>query len=574
VAVEDDPLFGSHASPADDPLFGSQASPADDPLFGSQASPKVTNLADAVRRSAIRDPGASALIAHDAAISWGELDSRIDAVAAGLATLDLPTNVATAARVALALPNVPEFAVAFFAVLRAGLVAVPVNPGYTARELHHVLRDSGASVIIATPAVLDAVSTVRADLPALQHAYTVGGDGIDGAPPFALLAEPPDAGGSLRVDSTTGGEDLAVLLYTSGTAGAPKGAMLSHRALIANHHQVERVSPPIVEAGDVVLLALPLFHAFGLNSGLGAVAWHGACGVLAERFDPAESLRLIARHHVSVVAAVPQMYVAWSLLPDLGESLASVRVAVSGAAPLDASAARRFLEATRHPVFEGYGLTETAPVVTTALASPVPKTGSIGRPIPDMEVKLVGADGAEIARVGADGLLDADQFDDDFDDDAGGVPGTDPGEIVVRGPNLFSGYWPDGAGGPDPEGWWATGDVAYADADGDLFLVDRLGELILVSGFNVYPREVELVLAGHPGVAEAAVVGIEHPYTGQAVKAYVVPAPGGAPPVEELIAHCERNLARFKCPGVIEFVPELTHSATGKVRKGMLRGRP
>jgi long-chain acyl-CoA synthetase len=266
------------------------------------------------------------------------------------------------------------------------------------------------------------------------------------------------------------------------------------------------------------------------------------------------------------------MYVAWSLLSDLGESLASVRVAVSGAAPLDASAARRFLEATRHPVFEGYGLTETAPVVTTALASPVPKTGSIGRPIPDVEIKLVGADGSEIARVGADGLVDADRFDDDFDDDAGGVPGTDPGEIVVRGPNLFSGYWPDGTDGPDAEGWWATGDVAYADADGDLFLVDRLGELILVSGFNVYPHEIELVLAAHPGVAEAAVVGIEHPYTGQAVKAYVVAAPGAATSVEDLIAHCERNLARFKCPGVIEFVPELERSATGKVRKGMLRG--
>ena len=479
---------------------------------------------------------------------------------------------AAPARVALALPNVPEFAVAFFAVLRAGLVAVPVNPGYTAREVRHQLRDSGAAAIIATPAVLEAVSTVRTDLPALRHVYAVGGDGIDGAPPFALLAELTAEGAPTTVDPTTGGEDLAVLLYTSGTAGAPKGAMLSHRALIANHRQVARVRPPIVESGDVVLLALPLFHAFGLNSGLGAVAWHGACGVLAERFDPAESLRLIARHHVSVVAAVPQMYVAWSLLSDLGESLASVRVAVSGAAPLDASAARRFLESTRHPVFEGYGLTETAPVVTTALASPVPKAGSIGRPIPDVEIKLVGADGSEIARIGADGLVDADRFDDDFDDDAGGVPGTDPGEIVVRGPNLFSGYWPDGTDGPDAEGWWATGDVAYADADGDLFLVDRLGELILVSGFNVYPHEIELVLAAHPGVAEAAVVGIEHPYTGQAVKAYVVAAPGAATSVEDLIAHCERNLARFKCPGVIEFVPELERSATGKVRKGMLRG--
>jgi len=544
---------------------------ADETSGRSQPAGQIRNLADAVRRAASRDPGAPALVAHDTVISWGELDARVDAVAVGLRALGLgggDDQERAPARVALALPNVPEFAVALFAVLRAGLVAVPVNPGYTTRELRHQLADSRTAAIIATSAVVEALSGVRTDLPALEHMFTIGSESVGGARSFAELAHE----GAGPVAPTTGGEDLAILLYTSGTAGAPKGAMLSHRALIANHEQVARVNPPIVSPGDVVLLALPLFHAFGLNSGLGAVAWHAACGVLAERFDPAETLRLIARHHVSVVTAVPQMYVAWSLLPELGESLASVRVAVSGAAPLDATAARRFLNATRHPIFEGYGLTETAPVVTTALASPVPKSGSIGRPIPDLEIKLVAPDGSEIARVGPDGLVDSDAFDDDFDDDAGGVPGTDPGEIVVRGPNLFSGYWPDGAGGPDKDGWWATGDVAYADADGDLFLVDRLGELILVSGFNVYPREVELVLAGFAGVAEAAVVGIQHPYTGQAVKAFVVLAPGVTASADDLIAYSERNLARFKCPSVVEFVPELPHSATGKVLKGSLRG--
>jgi long-chain acyl-CoA synthetase len=184
-----------------------------------------------------------------------------------------------------------------------------------------------------------------------------------------------------------------------------------------------------------------------------------------------------------------------------------------------------------------------------------------------VEVKLVASDGSEIARIGADGLIDA-ELSDDLED--AGTPGTDPGEIVVRGPNLFQGYWPDRRGGPDAEGWWATGDVAYADADGDLFLVDRLGELILVSGFNVYPHEVELVLAAHPAVAEAAVVPVEHPYTGQAVKAYIVLEPGAEASADDLIAHCERNLARFKCPNVIEFVPALPHSATGKVLKGTL----
>jgi long-chain acyl-CoA synthetase len=199
----------------------------------------------------------------------------------------------------------------------------------------------------------------------------------------------------------------------------------------------------------------------------------------------------------------------------------------------------------------------------------VPKAGSIGRPLPEVEVRLVTVDGAEIARVGPDGLVLEDEFDDDFDDDAGSAPGTDPGEIVVRGPNLFGGYWPDGAGGPDPDGWWPTGDVAYADVDGDLFLVDRLGELIIVSGFNVYPHEVELVLAGFPGVTEAAVMPMPHAETGQAVRAYVVAEPTVSR--EDLMAHCARNLARFKLPAAIDFVPELPHSATGKVLKGSLR---
>ncbi len=543
----------------------------------------IHNLADTVRRAAANGPDAPALVmpaqgtadvvssagGGDRTITWSELDRRVDAVAVALTALDLPADGAPA-RVALALPNVPEFAYAFFGALRAGLVAVPMNPSYTARELRHQLSDSGASVIITTQRIVEVLGEIRDELPLLQAAYTVG-DGADGALPFASLDQDLAHDGA-RIGPTTGGEDLAVLLYTSGTAGVPKGAMLTHRALIANHEQVQDVDPPIVSRGDVVLLALPMFHAFGLNSGLGAIAWHGACGVLIDHFDPIDSLSLIAQQHVSVVTAVPQMYMAWSLLPELGESLASVRVAVSGAAPLDQSAAARFLDATRHPIFEGYGLTETAPVLTTALASPVPKGGSIGRPIPRVEIKLVAADGSEIARVEASGLVDSDIYDDDFDDDAGGVPGTDPGEIVVRGPNLFSGYWPDGAGGPDEDGWWATGDVAYADADGDLFLVDRLDELILVSGFNVYPHEVEMVLAAHPAVADAAVVGFESLLTGQAVKAYVVLKGDSAVSEEDLLTHCRRNLARFKCPSMIDFVAELPRSATGKVRKGTLRG--
>ncbi len=499
------------------------------------------NVADLVQR-ATAEAGADkpALIWQDQTVTWGELDARVDATARALGALNLPDSAGYPARVAIALPNVPDFAVTYFGILRAGLIAVPVNPGYTQRELHLVLTDSGAEVLIATQVVLDQVEL------AVPHRFTAPPDGPAGA---ASPGGPVEAG--------TGGEDLAVLIYTSGTEGDPKGAMLSHRALLANHDQVAQVTPPPVGADDRMLLAVPLFHAYGLNSGLGAVAYHGATGVMLERFDPAESLGLIARHQVSVVVGVPPMFVAWSLLPECGEVFAPVRVAVSGAAPLNVAAAGRFLAATGHPVFEGYGLTETGPVLTTTLASPVPKAGSIGRPLPGVMIKLVSAGGEEIELA-----------EDDFDDDAPGSPGTDPGEIVARGANLFSGYWPDGRDGPDPEGWWPTGDVAYADGDGDLFLVDRLRELILVNGFNVYPYEVEQVLQSHPAVEEAAVVGVPHPYTGQTVKAFVVTREPVA--TEELLTHCEHNLARFKCPTAIQFVPSMPHTATGKVRKAAL----
>jgi long-chain acyl-CoA synthetase len=286
------------------------------------------------------------------------------------------------------------------------------------------------------------------------------------------------------------------------------------------------------------------------------VARAGCTGVLVERFDPVDTLALMQRHGITNVIGAPPMYMAWSLLPQFAEAFAGVRLAVSGAAPLDPEAQQRLLDATGHHVFEGYGLTETAPVLTSTLASEVAKPGSIGRPIPGVELELVDSSGEAFGT----------------DDDEEIVLGDDePGEIAVRGPNLFSGYWPDGAGGPDTDGWWRTGDVAYRDDDGDLFLVDRLRELVLVSGFNVYPREIEDVLFAHPDITEAAVIGVPHPYTGETVKAFVVPADGAHLSVADVIAHCEGSLARFKCPTAVEFVDALPHSATGKVAKSRLR---
>lgn len=473
------------------------------------------NVADLVRRAAAVAPGKAALLYRDSVLTWAELDARVERAAAAL----LARGLAPRDRVALLLGNGPDYSVGYFAILRAGLVAVPINPAFPDPELAHVLADSGARLVL-------------------------GARSSDPDVPVLAVAELMDAPQG-SVAAPAGGEDLAVLIYTSGTSGRPKGAMLSHRALLANLEQAARISPAVVSADDVVLLVLPLFHIYGLNAGLGAVAFSGATGVLIDRYDPVETLAEVRRRSVSVVLGAPPMFHAWLLLPGLAEAFSTVRLAVSGAAPLAPAVRAAVLEKTGHYVYEGYGLTETGPLLTTTLGGAVPKAGSIGQPIPGVQLRLVDDSRTEVE--------------------------DEPGEIEVRGENLFSGYWPDGHGGPDGDGWLATGDVAYADDDGDLFLVDRRRELILVSGFNVYPHEVEQVLAGHPDIAEVAVIGISHPYTVESVKALVRPREGAHPTAEDVIAFAARSLARFKCPTTVQFVAELPHSATGTVAKGRLR---
>jgi long-chain acyl-CoA synthetase len=486
-------------------------------------SSEPRNVADLVGRAAASNPDKLALVDGGRSVTWGELEHAVDRFAAALTAR--PLNAGD--RVGLLLANSIEFAIAYFGVLRAGLVALPLNTAYTSDELDYQIADAGAVLVVADAAHATAAAQVE----------TV----VAGADEWQAMVATDD----LSPTNDAGAEDLAVLLYTSGTTGRPKGAMLSHRALLANLAQLSQITPAVVAADDVVLLVLPLFHVYGLNAGLGMTAYVGATGVLADRFDPVETLQLVRDAHVSNIVGAPPMYVAWSMLPGLRDSFASLRLAVSGAAPLPPGVLASVLESTGHNVFEGYGLTETAPVLTTTLCSGVAKPRSIGRPIPGVELRLLES-GEEV--------------------DEG-----DPGEIVVRGANLFSGYWPDGKGGADHDGWFSTGDVAYVDDDGDLFLVDRIRELILVSGFNVYPREVEDVLVAHPDVEEAAVIGVPHPYTGETVRALVVTREGADLTPDDVIDWSARKLARFKCPTSVEFVEELPHSTTGKVAKGRLR---
>jgi len=498
------------------------------------------NLSELVRQAAERAPDKPALLHLDRVMTWTELDATVDRAAAGLRALGLDPGD----RVALVLGNTPAFAISYFGVLRAGLVAVPVNTAYTGRELTHVLGDSTTRAVIVQGQTASTVSEVAGSLPALEH--VVVAETSTAASGMTTLDALLASGGAGPAEPVGAGEDLAVLIYTSGTSGRPKGAMLTHRALLANLDQCSRIDPPVMAQDDVVLLVLPLFHIYGLNAGLGMVAKHAATGVLVEHFGPADSLDVMRRHQVTNVIGAPPMYVMWSMLPDVGDAFAAVRLAVSGAAPLPPEVLGRFLDASGHHIFEGYGLTETAPVLTTTLMSEVAKAGSIGRPIPGVELELRNDDGSPVEE-------------------------DDPGEIAVRGANVFSGYWPDGHDGPDDSGWFRTGDVAYADDDGDLHLVDRTRELVLVSGFNVYPREVEEVLAGHPDIEEAAVIGIQHPLTGESVKAVIVARDGAHLTADQVIEFCAERLARFKCPTAVEFVSELPHSVTGKLAKGRLR---
>jgi long-chain acyl-CoA synthetase len=344
-------------------------------------------------------------------------------------------------------------------------------------------------------------------------------------------------------------DDLAVLAYTSGTTSEPKGVMLTHGNLAANLHQQMSIPDAHVTREDIVFLSLPLFHIFGLNVTLGLVIMNGATGILVERFEPIAALRTIQKHRVTVLFGAPTMYSAWVNTPGADQyDLSSVRLAVSGAAPLSEDTLRSFEQIFGVKIYEGYGLTETAPTLTSNRMGDEPRPRSIGKPLPGVELRVV-------------------------DDDGRDVELGDPGEIVVRGPNVFAGYWrrDEETKRAFVDGWFRTGDVAVQDEDGYLYIVDRKRDLVIVSGFNVFPSEVEDALLQNPKVKEAAVVGVPHPYTGEAVKAYVVLADGVVASESELIAEVESRLARFKSPQSIEIVDSLPHLLTGKVLRRALR---
>ena len=472
---------------------------------------------------------APAFVSRGKVTTYAELRRQTGELRAGLEDYGIKPGD----RVALVSANNWFFAVSYLAVLGVGAVAVPLNPASPTAELRAQLAEIGAVLAITGPS-----SRQIADHEGL---------GVD-ARTIESLFLPRQAPVVDRGD-----DDLAALLFTAGTAGAPKAAMLSHGNLLANIAQIQRHPGRALTPSDVSLGVLPMHHIFGLNVMLGLTLAAGASVVLVERFDPSSALETIATHGVTIVAGAPPMFTSWLQLPpdpETDKSMASVRLAVSGAAALPASVHAAFEARFGVVIHEGYGLTEASPTVTSSVVGGQIKPGSIGVPVDGVQVRLV---------------------DDDGDD----VFAGDPGEIWVRGPNVFKGYWerPDAtAAALTPDGWLRTGDIAVVDDDGWLFIVDRAKDLINVSGFNVYPAEVEDVLSTHPGVAQVAVVGVSHPHTGEAVKAFVVPRSGQMLEEDELIEFCAGRLARYKCPSKVMFVDQLPHSSgTGKLLRRDLR---
>ena len=507
------------------------------------------HVADLVARAAARTPDQAAIVDVTSGItlSWAEFDGAVSAEAARLRD----AGVTRGDRVLVRLGNGAAFCIAVLGGLRAGALVVPFGPVAVTRELEIVLADCAPALVVA------AQSDDVANKCAAAHGARV-------LPPpdhaARAVAEEPDEGG--------GGEEIALVVYTSGTTGTPRGVCLSHRALLANRAQTAALRPAPVLPVDRVLLSLPLFHIFGLAAGLLQVCWAGATVVLTERFDPAHVADVLVRERVSGMAGVPSMFrVLLELPPDeLRVATAGLRLCTSGGAPLPPQWLEQFRATTGLPIYEGYGLTEGGPVITTNVIDGEPKPGSVGRPLPGIELRLVDVEGRPIDAVTEP---DPEDIDEDISD-----PAQDTGLVAVRGPNLFSGYWPDRAGGPDADGWFRTPDVGFLDVDGDLHLVDRSSDLVIVNGFNVYPREVEQVLAELPAVAEAAVVGVPDERTGEAVKAVLVRAEGTELAVDDVLAHCAERLARFKVPAVVEFVDALPRTPTGKVARRRLAGRP
>jgi long-chain acyl-CoA synthetase len=484
------------------------------------------NLARLLAESAARHPDHPAVRLDDLVLTYRQLD---DLSARAVDWLS-EHGIAAGDRVGVMLPNIAQFPVVYYGVLRAGGTVVPMNPLLKAREVEHYLGDSGAKLVFTT-AMSEAEAAAGAATVGAQ-AVTVGADALT-----ELAARPSSPQIADRADDET-----AVILYTSGTTGSPKGAELTHANLHAN---AVVTATTLLDIGpdDVIMGCLPLFHAFGQSAAMNAAFAAGATLTLIPRFDAATALKVIERDRVTVFEGVPTMYVAMLQAGPSVADTASLRVGISGGAALPVEVLRGFEQAFGTPILEGYGLSETSPVASFNTHERR-KPGTIGLPIRGVELKLVDAKGNEVG----DGEV---------------------GEIAIRGHNVMKGYWqrPEATAAVLADGWFHTGDMATRDAEGFYTIVDRKKDMIIRGGFNVYPREIEEVLYEHPAVLEAAVVGTPHPTHGEEVVAAVALRPDATATPEELRDYVKARVAAYKYPRHVWLVDALPKGATGKVQK-------
>jgi long-chain acyl-CoA synthetase len=529
-------------------------------------------LPDLLARSAARYPDKAALLYFGRSLTFGELDRVSDRLAAGLQEM----GVAKGDRVSVFLPNCPQTVIAYQAIWKAGAVAVPANPLYTASEVAHQIADAGSKVAFCLtlnyPRLREArprtaleqvvVTNVKEYFPPLLRTlFTLarerkGGHRVDfsgdpGTQWFQeVIAAAPQAPEPVAIDPG----DLAVLMYTGGTTGTPKGAMLTHRNLVSNSRQCQAWSTGLVEPDEIMLTALPLTHSFALTICMNHSIDRGYTQVIVP--DPRDLpglLKAIDRHRPTFVPGVPALYAALANHPAVRKhryDLTSVKQCMSGAAGLPPEVQRRFQEVTGGRLIEGYGLSEASPVTHSNPLGPHDRIGTIGIPFPDTDCRIVDEE-TETSVLG---------------------PG-ERGVLCVSGPQVMAGYWnrPDETATtlvPDADGtvWLHTGDVAVMDPDGFFHIVDRKKDLILAGGgLNVYPREIEDVLYQHPAVAEAAVIGVPPHSPDQRVKAYIVLRPGTAATEEDIVEFCRAHLARFKVPKFVEFRDALPKTFVGKI---------
>ncbi|HKE17055.1 MAG TPA: long-chain fatty acid--CoA ligase [Kofleriaceae bacterium] len=505
------------------------------------------NLATLLAESARRKPDKPAIIINDVVLSYGMIDGLARRFGAALRDL----GIAPGQHVALLLPNVPQFTIAYFGCHYAACPVVPLNVLLTGDEIAYHLEDSEAQVLVTWEGFAEQARLGFARAGTCKHMIVVKQDRADmtaaeGTFNFAALcmAATPVAG-----VPATSPDDTAVILYTSGTTGRPKGAELTHFNLLYNAEYTNR--PPVLRQADdlVVMVVLPLFHSFGQTVMQNATIRAGGTMVLMPRFDPLAAAQQILAHKVQQFAGVPTMYFALLHHPEVKpEMLASLGHCASGGSAMPMEVMGAFDTKFKTDILEGYGLSETSPVASFNPPG-AKKIGSIGIPIWGVEFKLIDENGADI--------LEPDQR----------------GEICIKGHNVMKGYWkrPEATAEAIVDGWFRSGDIGTRDADGYYYIVDRKKDMIIRGGFNVYPREIEEVLYAHPGVLEAAVVGVPHASHGEEVKAVIALSPGHTATPEDIIAYCKSKLAAYKYPRLIEFRDSLPKGPTGKILKRELR---